>query len=99
MITSKERAELKRIISTEPCAYQVGKDSLNQANIDGIKDCLFARELIKINILQNCDDSAKDIANKIAGQLNCEVVGVIGRKVILYKFNPKKQNHVLKIKM
>lgn len=96
MITSKERAELKRIISTENAVYQIGKDGLNPANIQGLKDCLLARELIKINILQNCDCDISQIANDLAEQLKCEVVGKIGRKVILYKFNPKKTTHVLK---
>lgn len=99
MITSKERAELKKIISTETAVYQVGKDGLTDANIQGIKDCLIARELIKINILQNCDEDIKVIANKLAEELNCEVVATIGRKVILYKFNPKKNSHILNVKL
>lgn len=99
MITSKERAELKKIISTQSSVYQIGKESLNEANINGIKDCLLARELIKINILQNCDDNVLAIAKNLAEQLNCELVGTIGRKVILYKFNPKKTTHILKTKL
>lgn len=95
MITSKERAELKRIISNQSAVYQVGKDCLNSANLDGIYECLVSRELIKINVLQNCDERAKEVAQKLAKELNCEVVGVIGRKVILYKLNPKKTSHVL----
>lgn len=95
MITSKERAELKKIISNQSAVYQVGKDSLSQPSIDGIRECLVSRELIKINILQNCDENAKEIAKKLAEILDCEVVGVIGRKVILYKFNPKKDKHIL----
>ncbi len=95
MITSKERAELKKIISSQPSVYQVGKDCLSPANIEGIKDCLISRELIKINILQNCDEAARVVADKLALELDCDIVGVIGRKVILYKFNPKKEKHVL----
>ena len=99
MITSKERAELKKIISNSPSVYQVGKDGLTQACLEGIKECLLARELIKINILQNCDESAKELARKIAEEVDCEIVGVIGRKVTLYKLNPKKDSHVLSTKI
>lgn len=95
MISSKDRAYLKRIISVESPVYQVGKDGLSQTNIEGINQALTARELIKINILQNCDMSAKEVANSLQQTLNCEVVGVIGRKVIIYKFNPKNKTHIL----
>ena len=95
MISSKDRAYLKRVISVESPVYQVGKDGLNQTNIDGINQALTARELIKINILQNCDMSAKEVANVLQETLDCEIVGVIGRKVIIYKFNPKNKTHVL----
>lgn len=95
MISSKDRAYLKRIISVESPVYQVGKDGLSQTNIEGINQALTARELIKINILQNCDMPAKEVANSLQQTLNCEVVGVIGRKVIIYKFNPKNKTHIL----
>lgn len=95
MISSKDRAYLKRVIATQSPVYQVGKEGLSQSCIEGINQALTARELIKINILQNCDNSAKEIANQIQEALKCEIVGVIGRKVIVYKFNPKNQNHVL----
>lgn len=97
MISSKDRSELKKIISSQSPVYQVGKEGLNENNIEGIKDCLIARELIKINILQNCDDDAKTIANNLANLLECEIIGVIGRKVILYKVNKERKTHVLKI--
>ena len=56
---------------------------------------LTARELIKINVLQNCDFSAREIANQLEKEIGCEVVAVIGRKVIVYKFNPQNKTHVL----
>lgn len=95
MISSKDRAYLKRVISVESPVYQVGKDGLNQKNIDGINQALTARELIKINILQNCDMSAKEVSNILQETLSCETVGIIGRKVIIYKFNPKNKTHAL----
>ena len=95
MISSKERALLKRLIATQQPVYQVGKDGLSETNVEGIKQALTARELIKINILQNCDLPAKDVANELSEILKCEVVRVIGRKVILYKLNPKNKTHIL----
>lgn len=98
MITSKDRAYLKRIIACQQPVCQIGKDSLSTSCLEGISQALTAREVIKINVLQNCDEPAKDLANEIAQKLNCDVVGVIGRKIIVYKFNPKNKTHALNVK-
>ena len=37
MLSSKDRAILKSIIATQQPVFQVGKDGLNQTNIEGIK--------------------------------------------------------------
>lgn len=95
MISSKERAFLKRVAASQSAVYQIGKDGLNEANLNGIMQVLSAREIAKINVLQNCDELPKDLANAIAEELKCEIVGVIGRKIIIYKLNPKNKKHVL----
>ncbi|MBQ3047631.1 MAG: YhbY family RNA-binding protein [Clostridia bacterium] len=97
-MTSKDRAYLKRIIACQQPVCQIGKDALSAACLEGISQALTAREVIKINVLQNCDESAKDLANQIAEKLGCDVVGVIGRKIIVYKFNPKNKTHALELK-
>ena len=95
MLTSKDRAYLKKIASTEQSVYQIGKDAISEAVIGGISEALIARELIKINVLQNCDNGVKEIAEELSVKLNCEIVTTLGRKIILYKFNPKNKKHVL----
>ena len=87
MITSKDRATLKSIVSTENPIAQVGKDGLSKNCIEGINQALTKREVVKINVLQNCDLTPREVADFLQEVLSCEVVGVIGRKIILYKFN------------
>ena len=96
MLTSKQRANLKRIISTEQPVVQIGKDGLSENCLDGISKVLDARELVKINVLQNCESGARNLADDIAEKLNCDVVAVIGKKIILYKYNPKNKKHIEK---
>ena len=52
---------------------------------DGIRQALEARELIKINVLQNCLDDPREIAEVLAERTNSQVVQVIGKKIVLYK--------------
>ena len=48
-------------------------------------EALTARELIKINVLQNCADDPKEIAQILAERTRSQVVQVIGKKIVLYK--------------
>ena len=50
-----------------------------------IAEALEARELIKINVLQNCMDDPKEIAQMLAERTHSQVVQVIGKKIVLYK--------------
>ena len=50
-----------------------------------IAEALEAMELIKINVLQNCADDPKEIAQIVAERTHSQVVQVIGKKIVLYK--------------
>jgi len=52
---------------------------------NAIAEALTARELIKINVLQNCADDPKEIAQILAERTRSQVVQVIGKKIVLYK--------------
>ena len=95
MLSSKQRAQLKSIVSTEKSIYQVGKEGLSQNCKTGIMQALEAREVIKINVLQNSELSPREVAENLSSQFDCEIVDVIGNKVILYKFNKNSKKHCL----
>lgn len=90
MLNTKQRARLKAIASTENTILQIGKNGINDNLIIQVQDALAARELIKISVLDNCFQSAKELAHPIADFTQSEVVQVIGNKIVLYKPNKKK---------
>ena len=90
MLNSKQRAELRKLAQAEPSVAQIGKDGLSTAVLRSVKDVLTARELIKCNVLPNCEKSAREVADELAIELHADVVQVIGTKCVLYKFNPEK---------
>ena len=65
--------------------FQLGKSSLTPEFTDAISEALEARELIKINVLQNCMDDPKELAQILAERTHSQVVQVIGKKIVLYK--------------
>jgi RNA-binding protein len=92
-ITSKQRAKLKSIASTEETIFQIGKNALSDELIKQLSAALEARELIKIKVLENCDYSAKELSSEISERTDSMVVQVIGTKIVLYRQNknPKKR--------
>ncbi|MDD4370898.1 MAG: ribosome assembly RNA-binding protein YhbY [Anaerostipes sp.] len=84
-MTSKQRAYLKSLAMKIQPVFNVGKGSLSPELIEGIREAIDARELIKISVLQNCNDDANELANMIAERTRSQVVQVIGKKIVLYK--------------
>lgn len=91
-MTSKQRAYLKSISSTYDSVFQIGKSSITPEICDAVSEALSARELIKISVLKNCADEPKDVASVLAERTRSNVVHVIGRKIVLYRPNPKKED-------
>ena len=84
-MTSKQRSYLKGLAMEMDSIFQIGKSSLTPEVTDAVEEALQARELIKINVLQNCADDPKEIAQILAERTRSQVVQVIGKKIVLYK--------------
>jgi RNA-binding protein len=64
---------------------QIGKGGVSENLVKTVSDALEARELIKLTVLENCDMTQREIADELAAAVGADVVGVIGRKIILYR--------------
>lgn len=93
-MTSKQRAYLKGLAMTMEPIPQVGKSSITPEHTAAVAEALEARELIKINVLQNCLDDPREIAEVLAERTNSQVVQVIGKKIVLYKEGKKEKKKI-----
>ena len=84
-MTSKQRAYLKSLAMTMDPILQLGKGSITPEFTASVQEALQARELIKINVLQNCADDPRTLAEILAERTRAQVVQVIGKKIVLYK--------------
>lgn len=91
-MTSKQRSYLKGLAMTMDPIFQFGKASLTPENTAAIAEALEKRELIKINVLKNCMDDPKELAQVVAERTHAEVVQVIGKKIVLYKEAKDEKN-------
>lgn len=96
-MTSKQRAYLKGLAMTMDPIFQIGKSSLTPEITSAVEEALEARELIKINVLKNCIDDERELAEVLAERTHSQVVQVIGKKIVLYKpaKDPAKRKIVL----
>ena len=92
MITPVKRAELRKAAQNIDPVMQVGKDGLSINVINTADQALYARELIKITVLESCESSTREVANELSKRCGADVVQVIGRKIVLFKENKDKKN-------
>lgn len=96
MLTSKQRAYLRSLAANENAIMQIGKGGISENLKKTVSDALEARELIKLSVLENCDCTPRESAEALADAVGADVVGVIGRKIILYR--ESKDNKKIELK-
>ena len=94
-MTSKQRAYLMSQASAMDPIFQIGKASLTPEIITALDEALEKRELIKVSVLKNCIDDPREIAAVIGERTHCEVIKVIGKKMIFFRQAKKNTKYNL----
>lgn len=95
MITSKQRAYLRGLGASCPAIMQVGKGGVSENLIKTVSDALEARELVKLSVLDNCEDSPREVLDKLCEALGAEGVACVGKKIVLYRESTDKKTIIL----
>ncbi|CAM3931658.1 ribosome assembly RNA-binding protein YhbY [Mesobacillus thioparans] len=95
MLTGKQKSFLRSKAHHLSPIFQVGKGGVNENMIKQIADVLEARELIKVSILQNCDEDRDTVAEQLSRGAKAELVQVIGNTIVLYKESRENKQIVL----
>lgn len=85
MLTNKRKKELRSDANSLNAIIQIGKDGLSYNVLETIHLALEAHELIKISVLKTAPVSLNELAIEISSQLDCDIVQIIGRVIILYR--------------
>ncbi|MGG5254979.1 ribosome assembly RNA-binding protein YhbY [Neobacillus sp. SM06] len=95
MLTGKQKRFLRSKAHHLDPIFQVGKGGVNENMIRQIANALEARELMKISVLQNCEDDKADIAGQLAEGAGAELVQIIGNTIVLYKESVENKQMIL----
>lgn len=91
MLKGKQKRQLRALAHHLDPIFQIGKSGISADMVIGIRDALEKRELIKISILQNCEEDKKDLAETISSRTSSELVQLIGHTIVLYKQSSKEK--------
>ena len=85
----KDRAALRAEAHHLKALVHVGHAGLTPTLFSSLDDVLRTHELVKAQVAQAGELSARDAANQTAERLKAEVIQVIGRTFTLYRENPE----------
>ena len=91
MLKGKQKRQLRALAHHWSPIFQVGKSGVNSDMIQGIRDALEKRELLKVSILQNCEEDKDEVAQILSERTSSELVQVIGHTIVLYKQSSKEK--------
>lgn len=92
MLTTKQRAYLRKLSNETPALFQIGKGGLNQNQLKQFEDALEARELIKVKVLETAYADLRETCGKVCTAIGAEPVQCIGRMFVIYRQAKEKEN-------
>ncbi len=98
MLTSKQRAILRGKANTMDPVFQIGKGDIDETLVKSVADCLAARELIKLKVLENSPYSAREASELLVEKTGADCVQVIGSKFVLYLQKKKESQYAALLK-
>lgn len=96
--TGKQKRYLRSLAVNIKPIVQIGKSGLSNEILTSIRHACDARELIKVNILQNSDETTENVAEAIE-EMGLDVVQIIGRNLIVFKVADKKENRKISVEV
>lgn len=90
MLTSKQRSFLRTMANGLDTILHVGKAGVSPELTESVNKALEARELIKMNVLDNSIVGAKEAAGILSERTHSDVVQVIGGRFVLYRRSQTK---------
>jgi RNA-binding protein len=85
MLTGKQKRLLRSKAHHLNPIFQVGKGGVNENMIKQVGEALEARELLKVSVLQNCEEDRDSVAQQLSEGTRADVVQIIGNIIVLYK--------------
>ena len=89
-LTGKQKSFLRSMGMKLDPVVNIGKEGITPTVVQAVREAIKKRELIKVRVLQNCEEEPKDAITVLAERSDVNLVQVIGRNGLFYKRNQEK---------
>lgn len=97
MLTSKQRAQLRKYANPIGDSVLIGKEGLTDAVIAQTEEVLEKHELIKIKILETAMLSPREVQRILCDELGAEPVQCIGTKAVIFRVAREPENRHIQL--
>lgn len=87
MLSNAQKKELRKIAHQEKAIVFVGKHGLVDSVYDAFDEALYRHNLVKISVSKNSPIDVKEVAEDLAREFDCEIVSIVGRVCVLYRYS------------
>ncbi len=93
-MTGKQKSYLRSLAHELKPVFQIGKEGINDNMLTDIRNYLNKHELMKISVLQNCNDELDELASELE-ECGFEVIQIIGKTIVLYMKSKNAKNPIV----
>ena len=90
MLSGKEKRTMRAKANQMKASVMIGRDGMSIKVEHFIDEAFSKKELVKVKVLDTCNDDRDKIAAQLEKLKDTEVVQVLGRTILLYR--PQKEN-------
>lgn len=90
MLTSKQRAELRKLANPLAVKLHIGKDGVTDGVLEQLNVLLENHELVKGKVLESAMVTPKTVVEVLSEETGADSVQVIGTKFVLYRQSSDK---------
>jgi RNA-binding protein len=87
--SGKRRRALRALAHPLKPAVQVGQRGITAGVLAQIDSALTDHELIKVKLSADCPVDRDEAGEKLVAKLDCELGGIVGRVLVLYRKHPE----------
>lgn len=95
MLTGKQKKFLKAEAHHLKSILQIGKGGIGENFVKQVVLALEANELVKVAVLQNCEQDRFEVADALTEATQAELVQVLGKTIVLYRPSTNNRKIVL----
>ncbi len=92
MLNGKEKKELRSAGNRLKPEVWIGKEGVTDGIVNATKNAFNTKELVKLKILENCEEDKESVARRLSDETESEVVQIVGNVILLYHPLPEEDS-------